>query len=118
MPDLPILQPPNATNGGRPAATEAPAAASPEQQLEEVVYVNYHRFARQLGALNVLLAEFPLAALLAACKRHQTTTVLTLPAGATPDQARAVALSLRNDERIITAAINLQRVVRAIENGG
>lgn len=95
-------------NGATPAAAD---------QQAEHVYRNYPAYGQQLAAINVLLGNLPLAAMLAACKRHQTTSVLTLPPGATSEQAQAVAAGLRVDERVIGAALNLQRVLQAVANG-
>lgn len=85
--------------------------------LEDAVYANYAQFGAQLGAVLTLLAGMPVEALLAACKRHQRTSILTLPANVTAEQAQFRALSLRNDEKIMTAALNLQRVYVATMTG-
>ena len=94
------------------------AGPTPEQQLEAMAYAGYRALAQQLGAINVLLSAMPLSALLTACRRHQTTSVLTAPAGVPPEQVQALVASLRGDEKVITAALNLQRVVHAVANGG
>lgn len=102
-----------------PAANGAKPTPTPEQQqLEEFVYANYQQVAGQLAAVNTLMAGMPLAALLAANKRHQSTGVLMLPAGVTVEQAQARAVALRGDQRVIEAALHLQRTVAAVVSGG
>ena len=101
-----------------PHPTAANGHPTPQQQLEAVAYTNYAQIGQQLAAINTLLAAIPLDALLTACKRHQTTSLLTLPAGVSAEQAQAVAAALRADEKVITAALNLQRVARAVAQGG
>jgi hypothetical protein len=95
-----------------------PTAPTPEAALAEFAYANYPQIAQQLGAINILLNLIPLEALLAACKRHQSTSVLTLPANVPAEQAHAIATALRGDEKVITAALNLARVVAAVAGGG
>ena len=102
------------SNGAKPT----PNVLTGPDALAEFAYANYPQIARQLGAINVLLSAIPLEALLLACKRHQRTSVLTLPANAPPEQAHAIATALRGDEKVITAALNLARVVAAVAGGG
>lgn len=100
------------SNGAAPAASVVAAAGS--EALAEFAYNNYQQLALRLGAVNTLLASIPLQALLEACRRHQSTSILTRPANVTAEQAAAVAAALRNDEKIITAALELQRVAATI----
>lgn len=101
-------------NGTRPTDPQAQREAA----LEAFAYTNYSQLGQQLAAINTLLANLPLAAMLAANKRHQHTSILTLPAQVTAEQAQAIAAGLRADEKVIGAALNLQRVVAAIAAGG
>lgn len=111
MTDQPQIHLPN---GIRPADPQAQQQAA----MEAFAYANYAQLGQQLAAINTLLAPLPLAAMLAANKRHQSASVLTLPAQVTPEQAQALAAGLRADEKVITAALNLQRIVAAIATGG
>lgn len=88
-----------------------------QKAAEEMCYANYRQIGAQLGAVNTLLGPMPLQALLAACKRHQATMALTAPAGVTGEQIAAAHKGLLSDERVITAALNLQRVVAAVNSG-
>lgn len=90
-------------NGHGPADAQAASIA-------DAVYANYGHFAQRLAAIGLLLGDLPLEHMLAAVRRHQRTSVLTLPAGTDPQQAIAQQAALRMDEKLITAAVNLQRV--------
>lgn len=85
--------------------------------IEDQVFAAYEQFSTQLGALLTLLAGMPIEPLLAACKRKQRSSILTLPASVTAEQMQMRALGLRNDEKIITAALNLQRAYVAAMSG-
>jgi hypothetical protein len=100
------------TNGATPTTSVAAAAGS--EALAEFAYANYQQLALRLGAVNTLLSSIPLQALLDACRRHQSTSILTRPANVSAEQAAAIAAALRNDEKIITAALELQRVAATI----
>ena len=102
-------------NGTRPAA---PNPAEQTQALEAFAFANYQVIARPLGAINVLLATIPLEALLVACKRHQNTSVLTLPAGVPVEKPQAAARGVRGDGKVTPAASNRPRVVAAVSAGG
>lgn len=87
-------------------------------QLEQLVSDNYMRFAQQLAAINLLMSTLPLEALLGANQRQQRASILTAPAGVTAEQLAQHATALRNDEKIIAAALNLQRMVAATNPAG
>lgn len=104
QPDQPAAAP--TVNGTRPQPPAQDAAAA----LAEMVFANYNAFARKLDAINLFLAELPLEAMLQACRRHQTTSVLLLPAQVGADEARAAAEHMRHVEKVIQAALALQRL--------
>jgi len=93
------------------------ATATQPDPVAEAVYANYGHFAQRLAALGLLLADLPLEQMLSAVKRHQRTSVLTLPAGTDPQQAMAQQAALRRDQKMIEAALNLQRVRAALLGG-
>lgn len=94
-------------NGHQPAA----------DPMADAVYANYQQLGRQLQACLILLGALPLAHMVTANRRLQSTSVLTLPAGTTADQAAAVRASLQADERVLTAAVKLQQTMAAVSNG-
>jgi hypothetical protein len=108
----PAATPPNGTDPLGQAKADQQAA-----QVAEFVMANYGPISVQLGAISTLLMNIPLAPLLEACKRRQTVSILTLPGQASGADAAALAAQLRNDERIIEAALNLQNTLRAVHSG-
>ena len=107
----PILTP----NGTDPLAQQK--ADQQAAQVAEFVFANYANLSVQLGAISTLLMPIPLDPMLAACKRKQSISVLTLPGQVSAADAATYARQLRNDERIIEAALNLQNTLRAVHSG-
>lgn len=103
---------PNGTDPNAQAKADQAAA-----QIAEFVYQNYPNIAAQLGAISTLLLTLPLEPMLAACRRKQTVSILTLPGQTGPADAANLARQLRNDERIITAALDLQNTLKAVHSG-
>lgn len=95
------------SNGHQPAA----------DPMVDMVYANYQQLGRQLQACLVLLGALPLDHMLTANRRLQNTSVLTLPAGTTPDQAAAVRRSLQADADVLHAAVKLQQTIAAVSAG-
>lgn len=92
--------------------------SKPEQTPEdEAAFRNYATLGQQLGAVITLLISLPLPAMLNACRRHQSTSVLMLPPGTPPEQASALSAALRNDEKLLHAALNVCAVVKAAQVG-
>lgn len=115
VPDRPavptLITPPSANGHSTAAEDQAQAAAV------DAVYQNYSRFAGQIGALATLIGNQPLPLLLAACKRAQSSALLTLPANATAEYAHQLRVGLRNDQKLFEALINVQRVMQQIASG-
>lgn len=103
---------PAANNNGMTPPTPDDAAAI------NIVYANYVKFATQLGAIMTLLTNMPLEHMLAACKRYQTTSMFLAPADANPAQLAAQSAAYRNDQRVIESALELQRIIVAVHQGG
>jgi len=87
------------------------------QQMANAAFLQYPQLCGQLGALMTLLGALPLPLMLEANERHQRASVLTLPANVTAEQAAAVAQGLRNDARVIKAAMQLREVCVAVNEG-
>lgn len=91
-------------------AVLAEAAASVDSAVEKAVAANMAGLIEQFGAVLTLLTALPLVQMLAVNKRTQTTSVLTLPANVTAEQAAMLRHSLRRDQKIFEAAIALARI--------
>jgi len=106
----------NSPNGHGPAPI-VNAEELAARQMADAAFNGYPQLAAQLGAIVTLLAALPLPLMLEACQRHQRASVLTLPANVTPQQAAELAAGLRNDERMIRAAIGVRDTAIAVSQG-
>lgn len=86
--------------------------------VEDVAYARYPELGQQVGAVCTLLHALPLEAMLAACRRRQITSTLTLPAGMTSQEAAVYVARLRVDERVLEVLLDATRALVEIAKGG